>query len=97
METTVAPQGLGIRMLKGLGLAVWALLLLVCHNFGVMRVAELAEERFGVPPWPFVVFLGPLLLPLFVVSLPFLPFGPVAQWTAVLLCVLYAATHFFGE
>jgi len=63
LETPVVRQGWTVRILKGTGLALWALLLLVCYNFGVMRVAEWAEERFGTPPWPFVVVFGPLLLP----------------------------------
>ena len=95
LETPVVRQGWTVRILKGTGLALWALLLLVCYNFGVMRVAEWAEERFGTPPWPFVVVFGPLLLPLFIVRLPFAALGPGTQWVAVLLlCALYAIKHF---
>ncbi len=97
-ELPVASQGFSIRILKGMGLALWALLIMVCYNFGVMLIAEWAEERFGLAPWPFILFFGLLLLPLFIVCLPFAALGPAEQWAVVLLlCVFYTICHFFGE
>jgi len=63
-ELPVASQRFAVNILKGMGLALWALLILVCYDLLVMRLAEWAEERYAVPPWPFILFLGPLLLPL---------------------------------
>lgn len=64
MEMPVRPQRLAVRILKGMGLFIWAILSLVCYNFGITRLAEWAQERYGVEPWPFILLFGLLLLPL---------------------------------